>query len=365
MTMAEMTSADINDLPDSAFAYIEPGGTVVDGKTEPRSLRHFPIHDAAHVRNALARLDQSPFGEKARAKVEAAAKRMGIGQEGKATELKAEPMDTGKLERWLRGQIPRRILVAPFYGPLKAGLFGWPEDGKGRDLQGEYFHPDTDFYGPYPSLRSTRQRAVDWHHTTFASGSHVDPVKDTMKAAIIGHLVLDDATEDDGLWADFWANAGEKRRKLVADLELRGTQLYGSTQPIRGGVAKADYGRIDIWPIQYHTISTSPVNLAAVVPPLKAALTDSVLDEIPADALKALLVGLDAPTVELLLGSASGAVNASSEPGSDAVKAGRVLSAKTIAALERVLALAEQELPALIREMIAQGRPSTEREASD
>lgn len=76
--MAELTGAAINDLPASAFAYIEPGGKVVDGKTEPRSLRHFPIHDAAHVRNALARLSQSPFGAKARAKVEAAARKFGI-----------------------------------------------------------------------------------------------------------------------------------------------------------------------------------------------------------------------------------------------------------------------------------------------
>lgn len=358
--MAEMTSSAINDLPDSAFAYIEPGGKVVDGKTEPRSLRHFPIHDAAHVRNAMARMNQSPFGEEAKAKIMAAAKKMGIGMEGKATELKAEPMDTGRLERWLRGMIPRRILVAPFYGPLKAGLFGFPEDGLGRDVQGEYFHPETDFYGPYPSLRSTRQRAVDWHHTTFSPGTHQDPIGDTMKAAIIGHLVLDDATEDDGLWADFWANAGEKRRKLIADLEMRGVALYGSTQPIRGGVAKADFGRIDVWPIQYHTISTSPVNLAAVVPPLKAFLTAPNLDDVPADALKALLLGLDAPTAELLLGSVDAAVPTSALLGSDGGKAGRVLSRQTIADLERVLDLAERELPALIRAIVARGQPIQE-----
>src|SRR5690349_12850439 len=104
--MAMMAAADINDLPDSDFAYIEPGGTKdSSGKTTPRSLRHFPIHDAAHVRNALARLDQSPFGEKARPKVEAAAKRMGIGEPaGKALgELKAEPMTSTELDLWLAG----------------------------------------------------------------------------------------------------------------------------------------------------------------------------------------------------------------------------------------------------------------------
>jgi hypothetical protein len=58
-----------NDLPDSDFAYIAPGGKKVDGKTEPRSLRHFPIPDAAHVRNALARLSQSKLSPDVKAKI--------------------------------------------------------------------------------------------------------------------------------------------------------------------------------------------------------------------------------------------------------------------------------------------------------
>jgi len=58
-----------NNLPDSDFAYIEPGGKKVDGKTEPRSLRHFPIPDAAHVRNALARLPQSKLSPDIKAKI--------------------------------------------------------------------------------------------------------------------------------------------------------------------------------------------------------------------------------------------------------------------------------------------------------
>lgn len=78
--MAQMSSAEINNLPDSDFAYIEPGGSKDgDGKTTPRSLRHFPIHDAAHVRNALARIAQgAKFGDQALPKVRAAAKKFGI-----------------------------------------------------------------------------------------------------------------------------------------------------------------------------------------------------------------------------------------------------------------------------------------------
>ena len=77
--MAQMAAASINDLPDSAFAYIEPGGSKdSSGKTVPRSLRHFPVHDKAHVQNALSRAPQSPFGGKAMPKIRAAAKKFGV-----------------------------------------------------------------------------------------------------------------------------------------------------------------------------------------------------------------------------------------------------------------------------------------------
>lgn len=77
--MAEMSAASQNDLPDSAFAYIEPGGTKdSSGKTTPRSLRHFPVHDKAHVQNALSRAPQSPFGDKAMPKIKAAAAKFGV-----------------------------------------------------------------------------------------------------------------------------------------------------------------------------------------------------------------------------------------------------------------------------------------------
>jgi len=86
---AVWTRAYINDLPDSSFAYIEPGGRKDDeGKTVPRSLRHLPYKDAegnidkAHVRNALARLPQTDIPAHAKAaarrKLVAAAKKVGV-----------------------------------------------------------------------------------------------------------------------------------------------------------------------------------------------------------------------------------------------------------------------------------------------
>jgi HK97 family phage prohead protease len=77
--MAVLTSQGRDNLPDTAFGYIEPGGKKVNGKTVPGNKRHFPIHDAAHVRNALARAGQGArFGKEAMPKILAAAKRMGV-----------------------------------------------------------------------------------------------------------------------------------------------------------------------------------------------------------------------------------------------------------------------------------------------
>ena len=78
-----MAAADANNLPDSDFAFISPGGKKdSSGRTVPRSLRHFPIHDAAHIRNALARLPQSGLSPADQAaalkKIRSAAKKAGV-----------------------------------------------------------------------------------------------------------------------------------------------------------------------------------------------------------------------------------------------------------------------------------------------
>ncbi len=80
---ASLSSKEKNNLPDSDFAYISPGGHKdSEGKTTPRSLRHLPIPDAAHVRNALARLDQTdipPAAKKeALAKIKRKAEDLGV-----------------------------------------------------------------------------------------------------------------------------------------------------------------------------------------------------------------------------------------------------------------------------------------------
>lgn len=66
ITKRDWSTAEVNDLEDAAFLYIEQGGEKdAGGKTSPRELRHFPVYDAdglldlPHLRNALSRIPQA------------------------------------------------------------------------------------------------------------------------------------------------------------------------------------------------------------------------------------------------------------------------------------------------------------------
>lgn len=83
----------INNLPNGAFAYIKPDGEKdEEGKTVPRSLRYLPFKNAQgevdlpHLHNALSRLPQTTLSPeekvKARAVLQAAAEKAGVGEVG-------------------------------------------------------------------------------------------------------------------------------------------------------------------------------------------------------------------------------------------------------------------------------------------
>jgi hypothetical protein len=70
--VAELSQKDRKQLADTNFAYIDKAGE-----------RHLPIHDEEHVRNAIARWNQTDFEssaakEGARLKILSAAKKHGI-----------------------------------------------------------------------------------------------------------------------------------------------------------------------------------------------------------------------------------------------------------------------------------------------
>jgi HK97 family phage prohead protease len=90
--MAVWTTAYINDLPDSHFLYVEPGGSKDDqGKTVPRSLRHFPYKDASgkvdlpHLRNALSRIPQSKLPSEVKSRLTTKAQRLLENATGRAS----------------------------------------------------------------------------------------------------------------------------------------------------------------------------------------------------------------------------------------------------------------------------------------
>lgn len=93
--MPSLPNTERSRLPDRAFAYVDSGGR-----------RRLPIHDAAHVRNALARFNQVRFEddesrERARDRLLRAAKKHGIVPLGFITgQLRARgraPLPTGNL----------------------------------------------------------------------------------------------------------------------------------------------------------------------------------------------------------------------------------------------------------------------------
>ena len=115
---ATWTGAYINTLPDSSFLYVEPGGSKDgEGKTTPRSLRHFPYKDASgkvdlpHLRNALARIPQSNLPQSVKDSATAKAKRI-LAANSESNARRLRPVDGDQLG--VRGQLhgarrPRRV----------------------------------------------------------------------------------------------------------------------------------------------------------------------------------------------------------------------------------------------------------------
>lgn len=79
---AEWTTAYINTLPDSCFLYVESGSKDSEGKTVPRSKRHFPYKDKngkidlPHLRNAIARIPQANISASLKSSLQAKARRL-------------------------------------------------------------------------------------------------------------------------------------------------------------------------------------------------------------------------------------------------------------------------------------------------
>lgn len=206
--IVDKSSAGINDLPDSAFAYIEPGGSKdADGKTTPRSLRHFPISDESHVRNALARLNQSPFGVKAKSKVLAAAHRLGI---------KLDP------ERWKTSKEEEKVeTVVKFVGKMTQGL-----------VYGVVYEPDVvDTQGDFTSAEEIEKAAHDFLPNAVMNLHHKEDLEDVQ--VVESYIAPCDFSVGDqvirkGSWVLVSRILNQTLKKEIEDGEISGYSLEGT-----------------------------------------------------------------------------------------------------------------------------------------
>jgi hypothetical protein len=95
--MATLTETGRKHIARKNFAYVDKEGG-----------EHLPIHDEEHVRNAIARFNQTAFEsvaakEKARRKVLAAAKKHGIEVAQDDEVAKAGPLKRVRTKRGMRG----------------------------------------------------------------------------------------------------------------------------------------------------------------------------------------------------------------------------------------------------------------------
>lgn len=166
-------SSYVNNLPDSAFGYVEPGGSKdSEGKTIPRSLRHFPYKDdtgavdLVHVRDAIGRIPQSNVPSAVKARVQE--KMRGILAESHKTDSvtrnESIKLDGSKMKRTPQGGIRGPAAVT------RVGVFRYkhndgPMAGKVvREYRPaeEVFHPD--------SLATLDQAPITDYHPTDNGG---------------------------------------------------------------------------------------------------------------------------------------------------------------------------------------------------
>jgi hypothetical protein len=156
-----------------------------------------------------------------------------------ASETKVEPMKAEQLTntKW-------RVLAIPFGGPMKGG----------KDLDGEYFSPNTDIKADWFD-----RRPVLFHHA----------LDESIKDVTLG--VEDDLEEeDDGWWATVWLDRANEYWARVNKLLAAG-KMFGSSGAL-GHLVRKDHktGEILVWPHIEQTLTPTPANPFARVVPVKA-----------------------------------------------------------------------------------------------
>ena len=206
----EKAAEKVDALPDSAFGFVDIGGEKdAEGKTTPRSLRHFPLHDAIHTKYALQNLQKSAFCEQATPSVLSAAQRFGI----------ALPADQWK-EKITEGNIKVLVKIAS-RRMLDRGL-----------VYGVVYEPGVvDTQGDFATAEEIECAAHGFLPEAVMNIHHKDDIEDVQ--VVESYIAPCDFRYDDqlirkGSWVLVTKILNEELRKAIADGEINAYSLEGT-----------------------------------------------------------------------------------------------------------------------------------------
>ena len=231
LSRAVWSTAEQNNLPDASFAYIAPGGKRdADGRTMPRNLRYLPYKDAdgkvdaAHVRNALARLSQANIPDSAKAsarkKLVAAAKSVGVDVADESARAVAADGLTRAAAASDASPDPTADTHATFYAPIMR------RDDAKWEVEGVLTDEGIDTYGTIFDYDSAKRAVERWQgnvremHQLKAVGRRVDfDCDDALRQVKLRVRVSRGAPDTwekvgDGTLAGFSINAVNAKREL-------------------------------------------------------------------------------------------------------------------------------------------------------
>ena len=166
-----------------------------------------------------------------------------------------------------------RVLAIPFGGPFK-----------GKDLDGEFFSPNTDIKPDWFD-----RRPLVWHHN----------LDQTMKADPVMGTADDLEATDEGWWATIWLDRSHRYWSQV-DALLQSGKVFGSSGSLPTFVrTDAKTGEILVWPYIEQTLTPTPANPYSRVVPAKALSHFDEAGLILPPAVRGLLTDPDSPTADL------------------------------------------------------------------
>jgi HK97 family phage prohead protease len=298
---AVWSTAFVNDLPDSSFLYIAPGGTKdSSGKTQPRSLRYFPVKDAsgkvdeAHLANALARIPQaSTLSPDVRAKAMNAAKAL-----AKKSNVSGPPGEysgsagSGRS----RSSLVREPLPSDMLGEQErsfALIMELRDGGDGRTLLGRAVP-----YGVIGQLPKYQERFLPGVFSRQVGSQQFGQIKlyDAHTQRLDGRhpigKTVNLSEQQDGLYGEWRVHdtsAGNDALQLVKAGEVTGLSVGFRAQG--GGSRRADDGVIDRISahLDHVALTHEPVYSEAQVLSVRSAETLARLDN-EREALRAILL---------------------------------------------------------------------------